>query len=491
MRTRPEHAHSAGNRQQRRALGAIARLAAGLAAPWVALVRPTAAGRMVAGAGLPTIIAGLLVMWALLSAEAILLLAWDQTRSLRPSLSWRWTGIVPPEQRSLDSAIIVRPLGEVLLSWNHSWESTPLLLAPLMIGAWAVGCHLAGTLCLVPRTYRGERLGETLRTNLKLPWVCLGLASLVLGVGGSALVIGVDQRDLVQARHWVATGSTWGFGSDWWEYLFAGTLLFGMLSIWLVVAQAERVALGAVPAQPPEPVGPRCVGCGYSLEHVPADGRCPECGESTDKSLSPLTRPGLVWQVRGGAVPFVRTAWSLLWRPSGNYARLLTRDHEERSWIFERVQFALLTVASATAMAGLYLSAAVPDRSVEAWLVIAMLGMGVWFAFCGWAGHRGMGGLGVIVAALRGPTIDGRALAGAVGYESVFLWSFFLFNFAAAFIGIHAGEDIEEYLVASGHARSFVQLLLGSGVFLGNLALSLLWCRRYLIAYRAVRWANF
>lgn len=71
----------------------------------------------------------------------------------------------------------------------------------------------------------------------------------------------------------------WLAGGAWW--------LWGLLRF-----------IGAERATPPIAKPPMCEACGYNLQGISLEGRCPECGDSVAQSLGPGVRPGAVWKHR-------------------------------------------------------------------------------------------------------------------------------------------------------------------------------------------------
>lgn len=469
-----------------------------LAAPWVAIVRPRRAGQIVRRAGVVSVIAGFVLVVAVLSAELVLLVTWDETcqpdYSAVPqfTISAQVHAATEPADRSPRDFLHLRSFGQVWADWERQGSISPVVWLPLLVAALAVGCHLYGTVCLLPRTYDGRPAKEAVKATLRVPWVCLGFVAVVMAVVGSAIVIGQDRSDLAWARHWASGGQS-GPEDAWRPYVFAGVTAVAAASAWWIAAQARRIAAGAVPRTPPTEPHPRCCGCGYSLAHVPDDGRCPECGESADRSLSPQIRPGLDWQVRrfDPVANFVRTAFWILLRPSRAYAAMLTRGQGGRPWRFEAILFLLVTGATMVGI-GLFVASQEWWSEYGGWEELCSVALlGLWIGFGAWAVHRGIGGAAVLVAAASGERADARALAGAVGYESVFVWGFFALDFGAAFGLYHGGDALIDRLQGLGFSANQATELIAMSVIAANVALGICWFLRYRIAYRAVRWANF
>lgn len=64
-----------------------------------------------------------------------------------------------------------------------------------------------------------------------------------------------------------------------------------------------------------------CESCGYTLDNLPVEARCPECGRPVASSR-PEARPGSPWQRRPGPISWVATNGAALRRPDALAATL-------------------------------------------------------------------------------------------------------------------------------------------------------------------------
>lgn len=80
-----------------------------------------------------------------------------------------------------------------------------------------------------------------------------------------------------------------------------------------------------------------CESCGYTLNGLPDDSRCPECGDPIAQSTAAAGRSLTGFEQRTGASSFVMTTLAVLLRPTRFYRGLLTRvSHPAASWFARR-----------------------------------------------------------------------------------------------------------------------------------------------------------
>lgn len=89
-----------------------------------------------------------------------------------------------------------------------------------------------------------------------------------------------------------------------------------------------------------------CEKCGYTLNGLPDDGRCPECGEPIDASAAGDRRVPPAWE--RGELPLVRrflpTTFSVLFRPKHFFRTLTTRGDLAPALNFARIHRAITAV---------------------------------------------------------------------------------------------------------------------------------------------------
>lgn len=95
-----------------------------------------------------------------------------------------------------------------------------------------------------------------------------------------------------------------------------------------------------------------CEGCGYTLNGLPAEGNCPECGKSIAQSLG-HQRTATAWEGREGRTPrlvrFSSTAAEVIFRPTHFYRTFATRGGLSGALGFARVNWVLASLGFAAA----------------------------------------------------------------------------------------------------------------------------------------------
>lgn len=102
----------------------------------------------------------------------------------------------------------------------------------------------------------------------------------------------------------------------------------------------------------PDEGQPLCEACGYILEGLPADSRCPECGKPVAESTDPALRRKPAWELNPGPVSFFITSAHVLFRPTNYYQHFATRQRTIWSHIFAWVWLAICSVLFAFAGLG-------------------------------------------------------------------------------------------------------------------------------------------
>lgn len=92
--------------------------------------------------------------------------------------------------------------------------------------------------------------------------------------------------------------------------------------------------MALVASQPPDEGMKLCEGCGYILDGLPADNRCPECGKPAAQSTDPQLRRLPAWETSPSPVTFIASSYQVMVHPARFARHLLTRRDTWSSWWF-------------------------------------------------------------------------------------------------------------------------------------------------------------
>jgi hypothetical protein len=91
-----------------------------------------------------------------------------------------------------------------------------------------------------------------------------------------------------------------------------------------------------------------CESCGYVLNGLPPDSRCPECGRPAAESDPALRTPTAWEQTAGDGFPsagaFLSTSAAVLFRPSRFYRKLATRTDSPLATTFAQIYWSIAAV---------------------------------------------------------------------------------------------------------------------------------------------------
>jgi len=447
-----------------------------LTVPVLSFVRPAAAARNLVSLS-RTAFVGLLVLCLLFYATILVLLMMeDELLWMSPTTAARLRGMdSPPGHHALS-------LGDVWQLWhahsNPAWLSRAEITLILVLVLGPLALLFLGWLNL-PLTHASGSIWRSYRRAVRASSSILWPVTVCTLVGGAAFFAG----------HLPVVYLAFRDAPD--------LALFTTISIsaCLLAYHLRKTIAGIPPAPPPASPPRRCENCGYDLTHLPADGRCSECGTNLARSLDQsLCRPDIPWSERRSLATWCRTSLAIILHPTIFYRELRLRRPDGAEWAFAKLNYVFLGLIALLGLLACSLLSALrfawPYLSLrDVTLICVSVALAVPLGMCGcWLGHRLMAALVFSVWLVKAELPDFRWAARVIAYESAFLWVLCAFwGLLTANVSI-GGFWISQLIKGAQMAGPAFEALLFLG---GTLVLVALWWLRYQTAYRAIRWSNF
>lgn len=471
-----------------------------LIAPWKSFFAPRAAGELTAHAGTTPFAINMLIGTFLFVTVELVIQVFARMRVMQ----------VPP---TFISGTITRDMFYRDVTWYAAWKDVFLGEVPFwmpcigMATGWIAFVLLLSIVAL-PRAARAGKLRKSLEIALFAVTATIG-----------PMVVFVLIRDLCAVLYqrwgleWLYSYYVPGESLDAFRSVRAGLPLALLIAVRFTCAAAYLVLLnaaarGARSVLASDPLPLRCEFCGYELSHRSEHGRCSECGGDLAKSLDePVSRPGSPWDRKRSIAAWVNTTCLALSHPSKLYRMIAVRGDDAASGYFSLIHYVLLGIVAAaycawdtmdqpnpfTFLAGHF----VPWVSAIAWNTVFILTI-LWLL------HRVLGMVAIWLGARFSSLPIGARYAKLIDYQIVFLWVIVGIGIVwMKFFNPFSGSwllpvpfkpkaatllDFIPLLIAPPSLAPYVQ-----GLFVGGpLVLVLLfYVRRYVLMFRAIRYANY
>ncbi len=375
----------------------------------------------------------------------------------------------------------------LVISWNLAtisdiwadWHAGgPVGPAEFILGGTTLGI-LAVVICAallhVSTTRSGGSFMGAYVASLKACCACLSLATAFIFI-------------LCFGHGWIWAIESYSHVDELLGFLF---VTLHMLLTALLLNQFARACFGARRTVPRTENPPWCERCGYDLTHHVQGGRCSECGESIDWSLTENhKRMDSPWKQQQGIMELENTSRFAVTGLSNFYSRLRVygKDHDYRVLQFSLWTYIAIGIGSAIWTFAFLVF--VDPGDPPGWVLVCLPTMASFACpLAGWCMHRATV-LAVMFFNYMHHRLPNPAVAWPViAYETSYLWMYCLFN-GSYLLSVVIFDDTAEYFlgkIVPGLGMPWGVLIF----FAGNAALYATGCWRLNKALGEVRWANF
>ncbi|GEM_PF-1721526 len=335
----------------------------------------------------------------------------------------------------------------------------------------------------LPRVHRSGRTGASLLRAFFGVVSGIGLLVLLVALLGAVGAVVQNNQDRQMGAASVAM----------LPEVFSFVVALGYFAAVLgLIFWVECACVGARDSGPTGSPSPRCERCGYDLTHVPASGRCPECGTDVQAMLVPgMRRPGCSWEESPGALTWRDASLALLFRPSSFYARLQVWTSDTMARRFAAWHYIVLFVGAT--LWGNLVAWRMWGAMSTLWSAVVVYALVIPLSclLAGWGIQRLLAAVVGSVWLVGGTMPDFRPIWKVLSYETAYLWVFVVYDGLLMTSLFLFGDWMSALVVSITGTTTFRGVPESLAVLLGNGVLCALWLWRYRLACDAVRWANF
>lgn len=382
-----------------------------------------------------------------------------------------------------------RSVAEVWREWHRDqWFGPPVAILFVTLVAVAAALAFLGWLHL-PVLHREGSIGPAFWRGTRVAALLLGPAVVVTAIVGFGTVM-MDHLAILGGAGFFDFRRLLGVDLPFW---------FGVavpLGIAAVVAWLAAAVRGARIGEHEPALPPVCEGCGYDLTHVPESGRCSECGFAIEDSLVyGRRRSQITWELERTLPALVLSAKKAALAPCAFYEGQAVRLPDDSVARFARLNYIMLTLIAFSFAWFMVLILKIrygPGPPLNEVLFV-VTSFSLISTLVLWAAHRVIAALIFSATVYFGALPDFRRFTRVLAFETVYLWGFCTF-WAVCALSFALFKDWLSSLTGYNSGRFARGLRFPPEFYLvagGTLVIFVLWMRRYRIALRALRWANF